>query len=108
MDSFNLVEHLTRMRKFSEQTFGPGVRTKGVVAHILSELDEILDKPDDLSEWIDVVILAFDRAWRAGYSLEEIVAALLAKQAKNEARRWPDWRTVAEDKPIEHVRDTEV
>lgn len=34
----------------------------------------------------------------------EIVAALGAKQARNEARAWPDWRTAPPDRAIEHVR----
>jgi hypothetical protein len=100
----DLVRHLERQSAFSEKTFGPGVRTAGVVDHIRKELREIEAKPHDLSEWIDVVILAFDGAWRAGYLPAEIVAALVAKQTKNEARRWPDWRTAAPDKAIEHVR----
>lgn len=101
---FDLVEHLRRQRRFSEKTFGPGQRTAGVIAHIRKELEEIEKAPADLSEWIDVVLLAFDGAWRAGYAPERIVAALEAKQAKNESRVWPDWRTVPKDMPIEHVR----
>ncbi len=102
---FDLVAHINRAKAFSERTFGPGARTAGVVAHIRKELAEIEAAPDDLSEWIDVVILALDGAWRAGYSAEQIVDALAAKQAKNEARTWPDWRTAPADGPIEHVRD---
>jgi hypothetical protein len=64
-------------------------------------------KPDDISEFIDVAILAFDGAWRAGATAEQIVAALEAKQAKNEKRTWPDWRTMPEDRAIEHDRSGE-
>lgn len=105
--SFDLVSHLYRQRAFSLRTFGPGDRQKGVVAHIRKELAEIEEKPTDLTEWIDVAILAFDGAWRAGHSPEAIAAALAAKQAKNEGRTWPDWRTVPQDKPIEHDRTGE-
>ncbi|MES2136185.1 MAG: dATP/dGTP pyrophosphohydrolase domain-containing protein [Pseudomonadota bacterium] len=100
----NLIEHLSRQRAWSERTFGPGDRTKGVVDHIRKELLEVEAAPGDLSEWIDVAILAFDGAWRAGYSPEQIVAALVAKQAKNEGRDWPDWRTQPTDRAIEHIR----
>lgn len=102
---FDLISHIERAKAFSERTFGPGARTAGVIAHIRKELAEIEAAPADLSEWIDVVILALDGAWRAGYSAEQIVAALEAKQSKNEARKWPDWRTAPADGPIEHVRD---
>ena len=100
----NLIEHLHRQREWSRRTFGPGERTAGILDHIRKELTEIEAKPRDLEEWIDVVILAFDGAWRVGYEPEEIAAALEAKQAKNEARRWPDWRTQPLDRAIEHER----
>jgi hypothetical protein len=78
-----------------------------VVQHIRKELTEIEAQPTDLSEWIDVAILALDGAWRAGHSPEDIIAALVAKQAKNEARAWPDWRERSEDVAIEHDRTSE-
>lgn len=100
----DLVEHLREQRAFSEKTFGPGNRTKGVLDHILKELGEIERNPLDLDEWIDVVILGFDGAWRAGYSPEQIAEALAAKQRRNMERQWPDWRTADPNKAIEHVR----
>lgn len=102
---FDLTAHLYRQRCWSTATFGPHSRFRGVIDHIRKELEEIEEQPLSLEEWIDVVILAFDGAWRAGHQPEEIVAALLAKQAKNEARAWPDWRTADPTKAIEHVRE---
>ena len=102
-----LALHLRRQRAFSEKTFGPGERTAGVLDHIRKELAEIEREPGDVTEWIDVVILAFDGAWRAGHSPDEIATALVAKQAKNEARTWPDWRTAEPGKAIEHVRESD-
>ena len=100
----NLHEHLQRQSLWSEKTFGPGHRTAGVLDHIRKELTEIEDQPLDLTEWIDVVILAFDGAWRTGATPAEIVSALEAKQSRNESRDWPDWRTAPPDQAIEHVR----
>ncbi len=100
----DLVAHLHRQRAFSERTFGPGARTRGVLDHIAKELAEIAEHPGDLEEWIDVVLLAFDGAWRSGHAPEQIAAALTAKQAKNEGRTWPDWRTAPADQAIEHER----
>ena len=105
--AFNFEEHLQRQRDFSERTFGPGARVAGVVDHIRKELREIEENPSDLAEWIDVAILAFDGAWRTGASPRQIIEALVAKQAKNEARIWPDWRTAPADKAIEHNRSGE-
>jgi hypothetical protein len=76
-----------------------------VTDHIRKELYEVEKSEGDLSEWIDVIILALDGATRSGASPEEIVAALVEKQARNEARQWPDWRTFSEDEAIEHSRE---
>ncbi len=95
--------HLNRQREWSERTFGPGPRTLGVIDHIRKELREIEAEPTSL-EWVDVVILALDGAWRAGHEPQAIIDAIVAKQAKNEARVWPDWRTASPDEAIEHDR----
>ncbi len=100
----DLIKHLYRQREWSNTTFGPGPRHEGLVDHIQKELEEIKLAPNDVSEWIDVVILALDGAWRAGHSPEAISAALEAKQSKNEDRQWPDWQTADPNKAIEHVR----
>lgn len=100
----DLVAHLYRQRAFSRATFGPGHRTAGVCDHIRKELVEIEGNPLELFEWTDVILLALDGAWRAGHSPEDIAKALSVKQSLNETRDWPDWRTAAPDKAIEHVR----
>ena len=101
---FDLLGHLYCQREFSQRTFGPGLRTEGISDHIRKELVEIAAAPNDHREWIDVVLLALDGAWRTGATPEQIVEALAAKQATNEARTWPDWRTAEPGKAIEHVR----
>ena len=123
---FDLEGHLERQRRWSERTFGPGDRTAGVVDHMHKELAEVLqarrdyednvsgqgqsgaDPRDVLPEWIDLVILALDGAWRAGASPREIIAALVAKQDRNEGRKWPDWRTADPNKAIEHDRSCDL
>ena len=106
-ERFDFAVHLARQKTWSSHTFGPGSRTTGILDHIRKELREIEAQPNDLSEWIDVVILALDGAWRIGHSPEQIIAALVAKQTKNEVRVWPNWRTAPAGKAIEHRRDDE-
>lgn len=106
METFDLVSHLRNQKHFSENTFGPGMRTKGVVDHIRKELVEIEKEPNDLMEWVDVILLALDGAWRTGATPEEIASAISAKQNRNQERKWPDWRTSDPDKAIEHVKET--
>lgn len=107
VEVFDMAAHLQRQRDWSGKTFGPGPRTAGVVDHIRKELREIEADPSDITEWIDVVILALDGAWRAGYQPQEIIDAMVAKQTRNEGRNWPDWRTMSPDKAIEHDRSGE-
>lgn len=98
------ANHLARQREWSNKTFGPGKRTYGVLEHIRKELDEIDQDPTDIYEWVDVLILAFDGAWRAGWEPQQIIDAIKEKQAINEQRDWPDWRTFTEGQAIEHVK----
>lgn len=98
LDSFLLTQ-----RHWSAKTFGLGAgRWKGIVAHVEKELREIERDPLDLEEWIDVIILGFDGAWRTGATNHAIISALFAKQAKNRTREW----IVSEDPaiPSEHRR----
>ena len=41
-------------------------------------------------------------------SRRQIIDAIKAKQARNEARTWPDWRTAAPGKAIEHLSEAVV
>jgi hypothetical protein len=106
-DGWTLESHLQHQREWSDKTFGPGPRAEGVVDHISKELVEILNAPWDLSEWIDVVILAFDGAGRAGFTPHQIITGLREKQAENELRTWFDWRTAPSGKAICHIEAAE-
>lgn len=104
MKTTNLLEILQSQMEWSADTFGPIERKHGVVDHIRKELLEIEADPSDLMEWIDVIILAMDGAWRTGATPSGICEALLRKQAVNRRREWPDWRGVPDGKAIEHVK----
>lgn len=103
-DAFDFAAHLARQAEFSARTFGPGARVAGICDHIRKELIEVETSGGDMKEWVDVIILGLDGAWRSGATPQEIIAAIVAKQVKNEARTWPDWRTVDPNKAIEHDR----
>lgn len=98
----SLTAYLQRQEDWSSQTFGQGLRTRGIIEHIKKELAEVLANPHDLSEWVDVVILALDGYWRHGGVPETIMDALNAKQEKNFSRFYP--KPESEDVPSEHIR----
>lgn len=113
--ALDLEQHLLRQMAFSHATYGPGERTQGVIDHIRKELVEVEEAHGESSEWVDVVILALDGLTRrlafvGGERRDPADVARLAcsmivgKQSRNEARTWPDWRTAAPGKAIEHDR----
>lgn len=112
---FDLIKHLERQIKFSKKNFGPAKGIDGVVDHIKKELKEIEAAPDDLEEWIDIIILGLDGAWRCVATNDSrakpedmsraIVSMLEFKQRKNEKRKWPDWRTAEPGKAIQHIAE---
>ena len=104
--------YLHHQRKRSDDTFGPGRRTEGVIDHIRKELVEVEQASnrggERLAEWLDVIILALDGATREARALGLDVGVVLddvaEKQARNERREWPDWRIQPEGQAIEHDR----
>ncbi len=97
-----LREVLANQMDWSRRTFGSGRRTIGITKHIEKECNEVRENPDDLSEWVDIMILAMDGYWRAGGSPEMILHAIIAKQSINRERTYPKTN---EDEPSEHVRE---
>lgn len=127
--AFDLEAHLKRQIAFSRATFGPGARAEGVLDHMSKEAEEVRkeiakgDRGHPASEWIDLVILAFDGLTRqlvldqlmhqlpsdvtVRCAAQEACDMLEAKQGRNEMRNWPDWRTADPNKAIEHDRSGE-
>lgn len=96
-----LREYIHRHKDWSLSTFGDGQQTEKLCNHIEKELAEIRQSPNDLLEWVDIIILAIDGAWRAGYSPVEIINALIQKQAINFERKWVLGK---DNQPNEHQR----
>jgi hypothetical protein len=84
-----IAGYLARQMSFSLATFGPGRRTIGVTRHIEKECEEIRAKPEDVEEWIDIIILGMDGYWRAGGTPETLMIDLERKATKNRGRKWP-------------------
>jgi len=104
LSSFDLSYFHNEKAKWSLETFGPGDRYSGVVSHIREELKEIEEDPSSLEEWVDVILLAMDGAWRsAGADGDKLVKCLVAKQNRNQNRTWPDWRTLKTGEVSKHI-----
>lgn len=97
--------YVKQQKEWSIKTFGEGQRVEGVLKHIEKELAEIREHPQDLTEYIDVIILAMDAAWRAGFTPDEIETELRRKQLQNTLRKWPPINPNNHDDAIEHIKD---
>lgn len=93
------VPAVSEFHAWAHDTFGEGLRTEDIIAHIRSELLEILDAPTDTVEWADVIILAINGATRAEKAnlpddastediAEGVLRALLEKMQKNYRRTY--------------------
>jgi hypothetical protein len=98
--SGDLASLLVRQIEWSTHTFGSGCRTLGILKHIEKEIAEVRAKPDDLTEWVDIILLAIDGYWRHGG--RKIMRDLTAKAEINYQRVYP--MPTSEDEPSEHVR----
>ena len=95
-----LCDFIVRQKQWSEKTFGPGLRTEGILKHIESEISEVRENPTDPMEWIDIAILALDGAWRCA-GARGAFNALLDKQKINFGREYQ--KPESEDDPAFHI-----
>lgn len=104
MEQPSLEFYIASHKAWSFRTFGPPKETDAVklCTHIAKEISEVLAKPNDVMEWVDIIILAIDGALRTGHSPREIAEALVKKLNINISRQW----TIPSDptQPNEHVR----
>lgn len=95
--------------EFSNNTFGPPSHRGpiGPLDHLEKEIQETLDNPTDIKEYVDCFFLIIDATRRAGFNIIEFEQACWEKLEENKARNWPDWRNSDPNKTIEHDRSDE-
>ena len=101
------AKFIDELYEWSKQAYGPGMRTEGICKHIEKELAEVRKDPTDPEEWVDIILLALNGIQRLDIGGEKILDWFFMKVDKNVARKWPDWRTMDENVPIEHKKDEE-
>jgi hypothetical protein len=100
-----LAAFMERHRAWIERTFPRNATTEGITRHIEKECAEVREKPEDLDEWIDILILGIHGYWRNGGTAEDLLPRLNRKLTRNESRRY----VMKDDpnEPIEHDRTVE-
>lgn len=99
----DFIRYLSSQREWSRETFGEGLQTGRLCGHIREELLEIEESPSDVVEWVDVLILALDGAWRTGNSPGQIINAMIEKQKINRERKW---EVASPDNPVHHIKES--
>jgi len=84
----DIIKFINEHIAWSRATFGEDYKWEQILNHIDEELREIEEYSNDVWEWIDVIFLALDGAWRAGYTAEQIIETMQEKQKINFSRKW--------------------
>jgi hypothetical protein len=92
--------------RFSDKAFGPASfrGPLGPLKHLEKEAREAQAAPDDVEEYADCLLLVFDAARRAGFTIYQLFDVAMLKVEKNKAREWPEWRGADPNVPLEHKR----
>jgi hypothetical protein len=101
MGKDKLQELIERIKEFSDKTF-PESTVQSKLLHLKKEIVELINEPDSMEEWADVIIL-FLNAWAHNkHSSNFLYAIIEAKMDINDKRKWgkPD-----ENGIVEHIKE---
>jgi hypothetical protein len=70
-----LARFYGKLTDWSEKTFGPAALRSpfGPLKHAMKEVEEAILAPGDIEEYVDILHLLFDAAWRAGVPYHRIM-----------------------------------
>jgi len=84
-----------RVHDWQKVTF-PHSSVDSKLHHMMDEIEEVREKPYDLFEWADLLILLMGAAKLEGFTMEDLLVGCEAKLIINKRRTWgePDERGV--------------
>jgi len=119
-----LQKLMNDVAKWSDETFGKGNRTKGILRHLQEEIDEVIEEVDKSNalgvdnsvgvgefgrqvertqmEFADCFMLLIDAAAHYGITAEELLRVTRKKLEINKNR---DWDEMNEDGFCNHIPD---
>ena len=94
------IEKLDEIGQSSIDLFGNPTNPLPTLNHLLKEVKETVEAPEDVVEYADMLILLLGAFKRTGGTAEQLVQAALDKVEINKVRKWgkPD-----ENGVIEHI-----
>lgn len=105
-EMLSFEEFWNDLSEWSQETFGSDLvrGPTGPLKHLAKEVNECLEKPNDLEEYADLQFLVFDSARRAGFTVNDLKRAFTEKLKINKMR---EWNKPSSDEPVEHIRKEE-
>lgn len=99
-----LLNLINDQSKWSQETFGTdSIKGPiGALKHLKKEVDECLQDPSDIKEYVDCLLLILDASRRAGFPIIDLLNAAENKMIENKQRVWP--KTDDMDAYVEHVK----
>lgn len=98
-----MIQHLQdRVSTWSILTFGSLRPPTAPLNHLLKEVQEAIEKPQDIVEYADCMLLLLDAAAKAGFNTNQLIEASFHKLRICEGREWAE---ADENGVREHVRD---
>lgn len=100
--SRGLREFFTEHGKWSEATFGTTAERgpEGTLIHLAKETIEAAEKPYDIMEYSDMLLLLCDSTRRAGFTCDQLMDAAWRKLEICKTRQWPK---AVDGQPVEHI-----
>lgn len=91
----NWNEMQKKQYKWSRETFGES-SLESNIDHLRDELIEVIETPENIEEWADVMLLYMNALSFAGHTMDDVLEAVHKKYEKNNKREWgkPDARGV--------------
>lgn len=74
---------------FTDKTFGEST-PQSKAHHLAEEAMEAAADPSDIIEWADCTILLLDAVRKAGFTTDDLYAAVARKMEINKSRKWGD------------------
>ena len=86
-----MIHHLqARVASWSIITFGSERPPSAPLNHLLKEVQEAIDKPTDIVEYADCLLLLLDAAAKAGFNTNDLIEASFHKLRICEQHEWAE------------------
>lgn len=89
-ETFNWQDYQDRLGTWSDSVFGDDrfFNAAGTANHLLEEVQELKESPNDLSEYADCIMLILDYARLNGIGVGSLAEACEKKLEVNKKRKW--------------------